>query len=138
MLNFYLFLFFYFNNLFLIFTNDVIEFINFFFKFIQDDSSLYFKRGCQFAGISGDATYDFTRYFSGNVTGRYRYSDVIGTGREDNRYTVGAGLGWLPTKWMSLFLDYTFTKYNSNDRGNYDENRVWLRLTLQPDRPWRF
>jgi len=91
-----------------------------------------------FAGIIGNATYNFTRYFSGNVTGRYRYSDFINDSREDNRYSVGAGLSWLPTRWMTLSLDYTFRALDSTTAENYDENRVWLRLTLQPDRPWRF
>jgi len=90
------------------------------------------------AGIVGNTTYKFTRNFSGNLTGRYRYSDIIGASREDNRFGVGAGLGWLPTKWMALTLDYNFNKLLSTGTQDYDENRVWLRLTLQPDKPWRF
>ena len=90
------------------------------------------------AGISGDATYQFTRYFFGNVTGRYRYSDIIGEPREDSRYTVGAGLGWLPTRWMTLALNYNFNALDSNGTENFEENRVLLRLTLRPERPWRF
>jgi len=91
-----------------------------------------------FAGIIGNATYDFTRNFYGNVVGRYRYSDIIGASREDNRYSVGAGLGWLPTRWMTLSLDYSFRKLDSTGSEDYDENRVWFQVTLQPDQPWRF
>ena len=91
-----------------------------------------------FAGITGNATYNFTRNFYGNVVGRYRYSDIIGQSREDNRYSVGGGLGWLPTRWMTLSLDYNFRKLVSNGTEDYDENRVWFQVTLQPDQPWRF
>jgi hypothetical protein len=89
-------------------------------------------------GINGRIRYDFTRNFYGNVLGHYRYSDFINESREDNRYRVGAGLGWLPTGWMTLSLDYFYNVLDSTGTEDYTENRVWLRLTLQPDRPWRF
>jgi len=92
----------------------------------------------RFAGITGNATYYFTRYISGNVNGSYRYSDYINVDRKDNRFSAGAGLNWLPTRWMALSLDYTFNKYDSTNNEDYEENRVWLKLTLQPDRPWRW
>ena len=91
-----------------------------------------------FAGIIGDARYNFTRNFYGSVNARYRYSDVISASREDHRIRVGAGLGWTPTRWMNLSLDYFHNKFDSNASEDYDENRVWLQLTLQPDKPWRF
>jgi hypothetical protein len=91
-----------------------------------------------FAGIIGNARYDFTRNFYGNVVGRFRYSDVIGATREDSRYRVGAGLGWLPTKWMALTLDYYYNVLSSTGSEDYTENRVWFQVTLQPDKPWRF
>jgi hypothetical protein len=91
-----------------------------------------------FAGIIGNATYNFTRNFYGNVVGRYRYSDIIGASREDSRYRVGAGLGWLPTKWMALTLDYYYNVLSSTGSENYTENRVWFQVTLQPDKPWRW
>ena len=90
------------------------------------------------AGINGRIRYDFTRNFYGNVFGNYRYSDFINDSREDNRYRVGAGLGWLPTGWMTLSLEYFNNVLDSTDTEDYTENRVWLQLTLQPDRPWRF
>ena len=94
-----------------------------------------------FAGITGNATHNFTRNFYGNVLGQYRYGDFINENRKDNRYTAGAGLGWTPATWMTLSLDYTFNKLDStgsNSAENYDENRAWFRITLQPDQPWRF
>jgi hypothetical protein len=91
-----------------------------------------------FAGITGNARYNFTRNFYGNVFARYRYSDVINGNREDNRYRAGAGLGWLPTRWMELTLDYYYNVLDSTGTEDYNENRVWFQVTLQPDKPWRF
>jgi hypothetical protein len=91
-----------------------------------------------FAAILGNATYNFTRNFFGNVNGRYRYSDFINENRKDNRFAVGAGLGWLPTTWLKLTLDYSFQKFDSTDSEDYDENRAWFRITLQPEKPYRF
>ena len=91
-----------------------------------------------FAGINGRIRYDFTRDFYGNVFGRYRYSDFVNESREDNHYQVGTGLGWLPTAWMTLSLEYFYNVLDSTGTEDYTENRVWLQLTLQPDRPWRF
>ena len=91
-----------------------------------------------FAGVIANARYNFTRNFYGNVVGRYRYTDIIGVSREDNRYRVGAGLGWLPTRWMELKLDYLYNVFDSTGSENYNENRVWFQVTLSPDQPWRF
>jgi len=92
----------------------------------------------QYAGIIGNATYNFTRNVSGNLNLRYRYSEFVNESREDERIGLGAGLSWLANKWLALSLDYNYSKLNSTDVEDYDENRVLLRLTLQPDRPWRF
>ncbi len=91
-----------------------------------------------FAGVDGRIRYDFTRNFYGNVFGRYRYSDFINVVREDNRYKAGGGLGWTPTGWLTLSLEYFYNVLDSTGTEDYTENRVWLRLTLQPDRPWRY
>jgi hypothetical protein len=37
-----------------------------------------------------------------------------------------------------LNLEYNFNKFNSTTDEDYDENRVWFGITLQPDKPWRF
>lgn len=91
-----------------------------------------------FAGLIANARYNFTGQFYGNVSGRYRYSDVIRETREDNRYRVGLGMGWVPTRWMELSLEYNFNKLDSNATESYDENRVWFQVALQPDQPWRW
>ena len=91
-----------------------------------------------FGEISGEINYDLTRHFYVRVNGRYRYSDFINESREDSRLRFGGRLGWMPTKWMQLGLNYRFNTLSSTGTSDYDENRVWLRLTLQPDKPWRW
>jgi hypothetical protein len=90
-----------------------------------------------YTGIIGNATYNFTRHFFGNFRGRIRYSDFINENREDTRFSAQAGLGWRPLTWMALTLNYGFFKLDSTDKEDYDENRVWFKITLQPDQPWR-
>jgi opacity protein-like surface antigen len=90
------------------------------------------------SSVSGNARYSFTRNFYGTLAGRYRYGYFINENRKDHRIRVGAGLGWQPTTWMDLNLEYNHNKLNSNETDDYDENRVWLRLTLSPSQPWRF
>jgi hypothetical protein len=93
-----------------------------------------------FTDIGGNATYNFTRHFFGNINAGYRYSDFINENRKDNRFRAGAGLGWRPLTWMTLSLDYSFFKLDStgsNSTEEYDENRAWFRVILSPDKPWR-
>jgi hypothetical protein len=40
----------------------------------------------------------------------------------------------MPLSWMTWALEYTYTNYAADGDINYDENRVMLTLTLQPDR----
>jgi hypothetical protein len=91
-----------------------------------------------FGEISGEINYDLTRHFYVRVNGIYRYSDFINENREDSRLRFGGRLGWTPTKWMLLGLNYRFNTLSSTNARDFDENRVWLRLTLEPDRPWRW
>ena len=91
----------------------------------------------RYAEVYGKATYNFTRHFFGDVNGGYRYSDFINASRKDNRFRAGAGLGWRPLTWMTLSLNYSFYKLDSDDAEEYDENRAWFRITLSPDQPWR-
>jgi hypothetical protein len=99
----------------------------------------------RYAGIQGAARYDFLRKLSGDVNGRYRYSDRIGdadrsddTGNKVHRFFAGAGLNFLPRKWMTIRLAYTFRKVNSeNNEDEYDEHRGLLKFTLSPEQPFR-
>jgi len=102
----------------------------------------------QFATIQGGARYDFARTVFGDINGRYRYSDRIGdadegdddkTGQNVHRIRVGAGLTFVPLKWMRIRLGYSFNKLNSDEKGDeYDEHRGLLRVTLTPSKPYRY
>jgi hypothetical protein len=101
----------------------------------------------RFAALQGSARYDFTRTLSGDLSGRYRYSDVVGTADQDSnddtgkkvhRYRAGAGLTFNPLKWMGIRLGYTFNKVDAeNEFDEYDEHRGLLSITLTPDKPYR-
>jgi hypothetical protein len=101
----------------------------------------------RYIGARGSAKYDFLRNLSGDISGRYRFSDRVGnadrtggddTGKNVHRYNVGAGMDWLPYKWMTIRLGYTFRKVISDqDSDEYDEHRGLLRVTLTTDQPFR-
>ena len=101
----------------------------------------------RYAGIQGLAKYNFLRNLSGDINGRYRYSDVVGsadeggdenTGEKVHRFSVGAGLDFLPLKWMTIRLGYSFNKTQSeNNEDEYDEHRGMLKVTLTPAQPYR-
>jgi hypothetical protein len=100
----------------------------------------------KFAGIQGSAKYDFLRNLSGDINGRYRYSNRIGnadqgdddTGKNVNRFNAGAGLSWLPLKWMTIRLGYNFRKVTSDEETDeYDEHRGQLTIRLSPAQPFR-
>jgi hypothetical protein len=93
----------------------------------------------RFAQIRGGLQYDFFRDLSGNVSGSFRYADAVNTDESDGigeqfRTRGGAGLSYMPLSWMTWALEYTYTNYAADGDINYDENRVMLTLTLQPDR----
>jgi len=85
--------------------------------------------------------YYFTRQLYADAGLRYRYSDYINNedNRKDHRYNASIGMGYLPARWMTLELKYNFNKLDSiNTLEDYEENRVLLSITLQPDVPWRW
>jgi hypothetical protein len=100
----------------------------------------------QFAAIQGAARYAFTRTISGDINGRYRYSDRIGdadqtddTGKNVHRFRTGVGLTFNPLKWMAIRLSYNFNKVNSDEKSDeYDVHRGLLSITLTPDKPYRY
>jgi hypothetical protein len=101
----------------------------------------------RYAAIQGSAKYDFLRNLSGDINGSYRYSDVVGnadqaddnTGEKVHRFRAGTGLTFVPLKWMAIRLGYTFNKVNSDDNEDeYDEHRGLLKITLTPDKPYRY
>jgi hypothetical protein len=102
----------------------------------------------QFAAIQGTANYKFTRQIVGDIGTYYRYAHTPAQTDEDgndddldtNQYQFSAGIGYEPTRWMTVRLGYEFNKYNSSgrDADDYTENRGLLTITLVPDQPWRF
>jgi hypothetical protein len=94
----------------------------------------------EFYEFGGSATYQFARYFSGNIFGSYRNNQYIDEDpeREDEITRTGVGLEMQALEWMSLNLDYAYRTVDSTrDEDDYDENRVIFRITLSPPHPFR-
>ena len=94
----------------------------------------------EFYEFGGSATYQLTRYLSGNVFGSYRDSEYLETidNRKDKITRAGLGLAMQALEWMSLGLNYAYRTVDSTvDTEEYDENRVLFRITLSPPRPYR-
>jgi hypothetical protein len=94
----------------------------------------------RFAQAELIGNYNFTRDFFGDCSLRYRYSDYIDSEDDevDHRYTADVGLGYRVTRWMTLRLAYAFNKLDAiNSTDDYEQNRVYATITLQPDQPWK-
>ena len=82
--------------------------------------------------------YDFTRQLFGDARLGFGYSDFINDTEKDYRYTARVGLGYTVFRWMTVRLDYEFNKLDEiNGDDDYEQNRVYATITLQPDLPWR-
>ncbi|MBW2643054.1 MAG: outer membrane beta-barrel protein [Deltaproteobacteria bacterium] len=94
----------------------------------------------EFYELGGSATYQMTKHLSGNVFGSYRDNEYKEEtpDREDKITRVGLGLTMQALEWMSLGLDYAYRTVDSTvDIEEYDENRVFFRVTLSPPHPFR-
>lgn len=94
----------------------------------------------RFAQVELIGRYNFTRDFFGDASLSYRYSDYLNSEEDevDHRYTADVGLGYSLTRWMTLRLAYQFNKLDAiNSTDDYEQNRVYATITLQPDQPWR-
>jgi len=94
----------------------------------------------EFYEVGTSATYQLTRYFSGNAFASYRYDDYLEytPERVDKSTRAGLGLNLQVIKWMSLGLNYTFRTVDSDrDLEEYDENRVFFSISLFPSSPFR-
>ena len=93
-----------------------------------------------FYEAGGSATYELTRYISGNIFGSYReneYEAVVDE-REDKITRCGLGFVIQPLAWMSIRLNYIYSYHDSTlTRDSYGENRAILMVTLTPTRPYR-
>ena len=69
---------------------------------------------------------------------RISFDDPL-TSRDDDMTTLGAGLAWTPLKWLRIGLNYSFTDYRTTAaiRNDYQDNRVFLSVSLIPETPIR-
>jgi hypothetical protein len=84
--------------------------------------------------------YNITRQLFGDARLRYTYSDFIEAddNEKDHRYTASVGLGYTVFRWMTVRLGYEFNKLdNINGDDDYEQNKAYATVTLQPDLPWR-
>jgi hypothetical protein len=108
----------------------------------------------RFFSLRADARYGFARDLTGNIYGNFRYSDPVNIdesgGIEDQkRYIAGAGITYIPLRWMAVNMNYQYSRYDaditritnlgSRTDDKYNENRVIFTITLKPDQPsWRY
>lgn len=100
------------------------------------------KRGFE-RYVQGELTgrYDLTRQLFADAALRYRYADYVNSEDDvvDHRYGAEVGLGYTVFRWMLLRVSYAFNKLDSqNSTDDYEENRVMLQITLQPEQPYRW
>ena len=84
--------------------------------------------------------YNFTRQFYGDASILYRYSDYIDSEDDqvDHFYRAQIGLGYMVFRWMTVRLSYSFNKLDAiNSSDDYQENSIFLSVTLQSDQPYR-
>jgi hypothetical protein len=93
-----------------------------------------------YSGIKGNVSWRFARTISGDVFAGYRYNRFIDFEPEKENHTAdaGAGLSWQALSWMRFGLSYNYIQLFSNiEITEYNENRVYLSVTLSPRRPIR-
>ncbi len=93
-----------------------------------------------YSGAEVRAEYGFTRRFSGDLFGIYRYAQYLDQDPkiEDNVYSGGAGLEYQPLRWMSIRLEYRHRTFTSTeDIREYAENRAMLSVRFEPAEPYR-
>jgi hypothetical protein len=87
-------------------------------------------------------SYRLTRRLTAEFDGSYaidQYDDPL-VDREDNTFSIGAGLVWSPLQWLTLNLSWAFTDFNtdSGTREDYQENVGFFTITMTPSAPVRF
>ncbi|MBU2626981.1 MAG: hypothetical protein KKE61_00030, partial [Proteobacteria bacterium] len=94
----------------------------------------YYKAGFQL-------NYQLLKRVSSNLFGSYRYDEFheSAVNRKDNRLNLGGGLSWLPLKWLRFNASYSYTDFNTdtNQRGDYAENRATVSVSFIPVLPVR-
>ncbi len=94
----------------------------------------------EFYEAGSSVTYRLTKHISSNAFGSYRDDKWLERTpeREDKITKAGLGLKMQALQWMSLGLNYEFRSFDTTrDEDDYDENRVFVKVTLSPSVPFR-
>jgi len=53
--------------------------------------------------------------------------------------SAGAGFSWLALKWLKFNLTYSYTDFDTdtNQRGDYTENKATFSVSFIPEKPVR-
>lgn len=104
----------------------------------DDASSLGYNTKYQ---VGGELEHLFLKTLSGSVFGSYARAEFHETesDRTDDTAVLGAGLSWMPLKWLRLSLNYSFTDFRTSQtlREEYQDNRVFFSARLIPETPIR-
>ena len=95
----------------------------------------------RYVRVSVGGTYTFARHFSGLASVFYRENEYLQTvgDRKDRFYGGQVGVEYQIFQWMFVSLTIGHNRVNSTDPGqDYSENRGTLRVTLEPEKAWRW
>lgn len=72
-----------------------------------------------------DIKHDWNSYLATRLGGIYQEDDYTGITRNDERYTLSAGVDYQIRRWIQLKADWQYQDKTSNRSGySYDQN-VW-------------
>lgn len=85
--------------------------------------------------------YQLQKRLSSNLFATYKLDqfDDPTVNREDATWSAGAGLSWLPLKWLSFSMNCAYTDFDTDDaaRRGYDETKITFSVSLFPEKPIR-
>lgn len=96
--------------------------------------NIYYRAGFQL-------NYQLLKRLSSNIYGSYTRDEYQETAvnRKDNTINLGAGLSWLPLKWLQFNLSYSYEDFNTDagERGDFTENKATFSVSFIPEQPVR-
>jgi hypothetical protein len=92
----------------------------------------------KYYAIAGSVAYSFNPYITVDAFGSYRWSKYLDTNPErTEEFThVGTGLTINPLSWLAIRMQYSLRNYDPEETSGYTENRIFLNIQLQPERPY--
>lgn len=82
--------------------------------------------------IDGKVEYEISHNIFFTATGKYTFSDFIGSGREDESLLAGAGLEYLINRNLSMTAKYDYReRVSSLEEFNYQGSKYMLGLSLK-------